>query len=190
MTLRDMAERNKSRSPREINHVTIRSARIAEPLTLAFVSDLHDGPFDELLPVLGQCDAILIGGDLVDRHSRGYRRAVEFLSAAPELAPTFYAVGNHERKHPLLQEYWPHVEASRVTVLDDGFVPFRGILLGGLSSRADVRAEIPFVAEMARQPEFRLLMCHHPEYYRRHVRPHAIDLTLAGHAHGGQVRLG
>ena len=43
---------------------------------------------------------------------------------------------------------------------------------------------------MAKRPEFRLLMCHHPEYYPRHIAPHDIDLTLSGHAHGGQVRIG
>ena len=44
--------------------------------------------------------------------------------------------------------------------------------------------------EMARRPEFRLLMCHHPEYFARHIALHDIDLTVAGHCHGGQVRIG
>ena len=33
-------------------------------------------------------------------------------------------------------------------------------------------------------------MCHHPEYFRRCIAPFDIDLTVAGHAHGGQVRIG
>lgn len=190
MILRRIANRNKATCPREINHITIRSPRIAKPLTLAFVSDLHDGRFEDILPVMAGCDAILIGGDLVDRHSREYQTGVRFLECAPDIAPTFYAIGNHERKHPLRAEYWPCVERSRVTVLDDCFVPFEGIVLGGLSSRKDAKAPVAFVAEMAKRPEFRLLLCHHPEYYSRHVQPYCIDLTLAGHAHGGQVRLG
>lgn len=36
---------------------------------------------------------------------------------------------------------------------------------------------------------FRILMCHHPEYYPEHIRRSSIDLTVSGHAHGGQVRL-
>lgn len=36
---------------------------------------------------------------------------------------------------------------------------------------------------------FRLLMCHHPEYYPTYIQDRGIDLTVSGHAHGGQVRL-
>ena len=32
-------------------------------------------------------------------------------------------------------------------------------------------------------------MCHHPEYYPRYVRQADIDLTVSGHAHGGQICL-
>ncbi|MBQ8202260.1 MAG: metallophosphoesterase [Clostridia bacterium] len=175
---------------REINHVTVRSARIETPLTLALVADLHDGPFDDLTPELCKCDAILIVGDLVERHHGLYRNAIRFVEAAPEIAPTFYAIGNHERKLKALADYWPHVERSRVTVLDDRFVSFKGITLGGLTSRApgEVRAE--FLGSMEKQSGFRLLMCHHPEYYQKYIAGCDIDLTVSGHAHGGQVRIG
>lgn len=188
--LRRMEMRNRMGSRREINHITVRSEKITKPLTLAVFTDLHDGPFEALLPELAKCDAILIVGDLVERHSGDYLNGVRFLQAAPDVAPTFYAIGNHERKHPKRDAYWPHVEKSRVTVLDDAFMPFEGIVLGGLSSRKEPKKPVPFLADMAAQPGFRLLMCHHPEYYARLVKPHDIDLTLAGHAHGGQVRLG
>ena len=188
--LKRLEMRNRLGSRREINHITVRSEKITKPLTLAVFTDMHDGPFEALLPELAKCDAILIVGDLVERHSGDYLNGVRFLQAAPDVAPTFYAIGNHERKHPKREEYWPHVEKSRVTVLDDAFMPFEGIVLGGLSSRKEPKEAVPFLADMAAQPGFRLLMCHHPEYYERHVKPLDIDLTLAGHAHGGQVRLG
>ena len=181
---------NVNRGRREINHVTVRSPRITQPMTLAVAADLHDGPFGDVLPALEGCDAILIPGDLVDRHSGGYANALGFLDAAAKIAPVFYAIGNHEWKHPAYGAYWPQVQARDVTVLDDAFIPFGGIMLGGLSSRKNPKEAAPFVAQMAARPEFRLLMCHHPEYYAGHVGPYDIDLTLAGHAHGGQVRLG
>lgn len=187
---------------RQINSITVRSGKITKPLTFAVVADLHNGPFEDLLPHLQRCNAILIVGDLVDRHKGqgAYDNAVRFLQAAPDIAPTFYAIGNHERKLKNLAQYWPHVERSRVTVLDDAFVPFEGIILGGLSSiRAGKDApkqalqlaeKKAFLQAMTEQEGFRLLMCHHPEYYDGTVRPWGIDLTLSGHAHGGQVRIG
>ena len=173
-----------------INHITVSSEKITHPLTLALCPDFHNGDADSILSACKGVDGILIAGDLVDRHARrcnGYDNAVRFLRTAPGVAPTFYAIGNHERKFPRLAEYWPHVEASRVTVLDDRFVAFGGIVLGGLSSRETVDAS--WLSGMAAQPGFKLLMCHHPEYFRR-VAPYDIDLTLSGHAHGGQVRIG
>ncbi|MGN0795184.1 MAG: metallophosphoesterase [Aristaeellaceae bacterium] len=190
MILKGVARRNKAHNVRQINHVTVTSPRILHPLTLAVVADLHDGPFDDVLPALAACDAILIVGDLVDRHLDEYERGLQFLDAAADIAPTFCAIGNHERKHPSREAFWHRVEQSRATLLDDRFVPFGGMVLGGLSSRKDWQAERPFLREMAERSEFRLLMCHHPEYYGKLVKPLSIDLTVSGHAHGGQVRLG
>lgn len=174
---------------RQVTEYTVTSDKITEPLTLAVVSDLHDGDYQDVLPALRGADAILIVGDLVDRHSGGYQRAVQFLQDAPDIAPTFYAIGNHEWKLERRDAYWPHVEASRATVLDNRFAPFRGILLGGLSSapRGQVRAD--FLSAADADPRFKLLMCHQPEYFKRYVRLHDIDLTVSGHAHGGQVQV-
>ena len=174
---------------RLVREVTVRSEKIVEPLTLAVVSDLHNGDYQDVLPVLARVDAILIVGDLVDRHRGGYERSVCFLRDAPELAPTFYAIGNHERKFKQRAAYWPQVEKSRVTVLDNRFTPYRGILLGGLSSAARGKIDTRFLSEADGDPSFKLLMCHHPEYFKRYVMKHDVDLTLSGHAHGGQVQI-
>ena len=176
----------------EINHITVRSAKITHPLTFAFCPDFHNGDVELVLSACQGADAILIAGDLVDRHdhrTNGFDNAVRFLHEAPDVAPVFYSIGNHERKLRNLTDYWPHVERSRVTVLDDRFVEFGGIVIGGLSSRKG-GPDTAWLPELANRPEFRLLMCHHPEYFGRCIAPFDIDLTLAGHAHGGQVRIG
>ena len=174
---------------RRITEYTIASGKIAEPLTLAVVTDLHDSEYGDVIPALRQADAILIVGDLVDRHRNGYETAVRFLRDAPEIAPTFYAIGNHEWKFKKRAIYWPQVERSRVTVLDNRFTRFRGILLGGLSSAPRGKVDAAFLAEAEGDPAFKLLMCHQPEYFDRYVREHDVDLTVAGHAHGGQVQI-
>lgn len=174
---------------REVNHYTVRSAKITKPLTLAVVADLHNGAYEDLLPHLQGVDAILILGDLVNRHRSDYATAVQFLKDAPQIAPTYYAIGNHERRSPQREEYWPLVLRSRAVVLDNTFTLFEGIVLGALSSAWPGEVSNAFLADMAVQNGYKLLLCHHPEYFEPHVQQHDIDLTLSGHAHGGQVRL-
>lgn len=164
----------------------------------AFISDLHNGEYREWLHDLTGVDAILVAGDVLDRHKTGMKLACEFLKDAPEVAPVFLALGNHETR----SEDWPAFEKalkeSHVNVLDDQITDFHGIVLGGLSSRERYSHHLEpelipsmrdFVEDMASRPGYKLLMCHHPEYYDVCIRNHGIDLTLSGHAHGGQIQL-
>ncbi len=176
----------------QVNHITVKSGKISTPLTLALCPDFHNGDWDAFRPFLTGVDAIMIAGDLVNRHDRhgnGYDRALRFLEQAPRIAPTFYSMGNHEWMLPDYETYWPIAKKQDVTILEDCCVTFGGIVIGGLSSREN-GPDTAWLAEMAARPEFRLLLCHHPEYFAPHVAPYDIDLTLAGHAHGGQVRIG
>lgn len=174
---------------RQINEITVKSPKVPQPLTFALVADLHNGSYDDVLPTLKTVDAILIGGDLVKRYDDRYDNALRFLQDAPQCAPTFYARGNHERKLPSHDLYWAQVLKSDVTILDNTWLNWRGIVLGGMTSAWNGEEDNTVVKQMAQQPGFKLLVCHHPEYFEPYVQPYDIDLTLAGHAHGGQVRL-
>ena len=83
---------------RKIVTHTIRSPKIPEPLRLAVAADLHNGTWEDVLAELAGCDAILVPGDLVNRHRASYHHAARFLREAPDIAPVFYSVGNHELK--------------------------------------------------------------------------------------------
>ena len=83
----------------------IRSTRIREKLRLAVASDLHSAPFDDVLEDFAACDAVLIPGDLVDRHRRDNRNAYRFLQTVPEIVPVYYSIGNHERKMRQAEQY-------------------------------------------------------------------------------------
>ena len=167
----------------------IQSEKIREPLRLAVAADLHSAPFDDVLEDFAQCDAVLLPGDLVDRHRRDNRNAERFLREVPEIVPVFYSVGNHERKYRHAEEYMRLVRESRVTLLDNASCLFRGIRIGGLSSRRDKVPDMAFLDGFEREKEFKLLLCHHPEMWRDYVRGRDIDFTLCGHAHGGQIQI-
>lgn len=168
---------------------TIRSPKIPRPLRLAVAADLHSEDFDDVMEDFRGSDAILVPGDLVNRHRRSYAEAARFLREAPEAAPVFYSIGNHERKCAFREEWFRLVRESRVTLLDDADCLWEGIRLGGLSSRPKRGADTDFLDRFEGKEGFRLLMCHHPEVWRDAVRGRDIDFTVCGHAHGGQVQL-
>lgn len=156
----------------------------------ALVADLHDGPFEDLLPELYASDAVLIDGDLVDRHTDGYGRALAFLREVAGKVPTFYAIGNHERRLPSREAYMKEATRTDAIFLENRSETFRGLQIGGLSSMPGGQADTAFLERFAAEEGFRLLLCHHPEMWDRYVKDTDIDLTLCGHAHGGQIQIG
>ena len=166
-------------------------------VTFAFVSDLHGA---SNMPVIDAIeneapDAVLVGGDFI-HDDDNYRLGLDFLRLSAQKRPTFVSLGNHERKFSgdivfLARE-------TGATVLDNESTVFRGIAIGGLTSghgrEQTSTGETPapdlaFLRRFAEADAFKLLLCHHPEYYPAHIRPLPVDLTLSGHAHGGQWRI-
>lgn len=174
---------------RKITTHRIQSPLIRRNLRLAVASDLHSAPYMDVLDAFSSCDAVLIPGDLVDRHRRDNDNALRFLQEVPAIVPVFYSLGNHEVKYRHAEEYLKKVEESSVTLLHNESCLFRGIRIGGLSSCRKGPPDTAFLDRFEQEPGFRLLMCHQPEVYRDHVRGRNIDFTVCGHAHGGQIQL-
>lgn len=184
--------------------------------TCAIVADLHDHPYGRILDILKdeKPDMILIPGDLTEsledewQPETFHRPGLDLLTEAIKIAPTFYAFGNHESGacHRNLR-HAKHLEAGRGKVhpswkevirktgailVDEDFVTFRGITIGGLGSGLLNPGRVPvydWIETYAKQPGYKLLLCHHPEYFDRYLRPYDIDLFVSGHAHGGQWRI-
>ena len=173
---------------RQLTSYTVRSEKIETPLKLAVAPDIHSTPFDDVMEVFAGCDAVLVPGDLVDRHRRNNSEAMRFLREVPNAAPVFLSPGNHEVKYRRAEEFFRAVRDSRVTLLDNESVLFRGVRIGGLSSSLE-DPDLVFLSRFEKEEGFRLLLCHHPEVYRDYVSGREIDLTLCGHAHGGQIQI-
>ncbi len=47
---------------------------------------------------------------------------------------------------------------------------------------------LEWMDEFEKADAYKILLCHHPEYWEPHLRDRRIDLVLSGHAHGGQIR--
>ena len=126
------------------------------------------------------------GGVTEDREERG----LAFLGEASAIAPVFLSVGNHEWY--FLPGDLALFDRCGITLLDnaDTEVVLRGVpvRIGGLSTRYDLE----WLRNFSEKPGVRILMCHHPEYYRELIRgtpADTFDLIVGGHYHGGQWRL-
>ena len=117
---------------------------------------------------------------------------IEFLSKSAKMLPTFCSIGNHEWNY--FGDLRQRILKTGAKILDDDFVTFEGINIGGLTSGyfSMSKARTPntdFLTSFSRLKGYKLLLCHHPEYYPKYIKALPIDLTLSGHAHGGQWRL-
>lgn len=178
-------------STRLIIENEFRTSSVVVPVRFALISDLHNAVFDDILPKLETVDAVLVNGDLTDRHSKGcgFEHSVDFLRTVPKIRPVFYSLGNHERKMRERDAYFKAIAHTDVNLLDNSQAEFSGIYLGGLTSNAEGRADTGFLDRFEENNGYKLLLCHHPEVWARDVKDRNIDLTLCGHAHGGQINI-
>ncbi|MDR3051212.1 MAG: metallophosphoesterase [Oscillospiraceae bacterium] len=179
------------------------SPKVDRSYRIAVVADLHNRPYEDILPLCAAADLVLIPGDLAHRYPHQAARGLAFLRAAADLAPTYYTYGNHE-------DLCDHVYMRRAAdtgavLLNNTWRAHAGLAIGGLylydtprllhwHDKRDIgdrqaAAAAHLLNDLERAAGFRLLLCHKPNHFFTWVQPHAIDLTISGHAHGGQIRL-
>jgi phosphopantetheinyl transferase len=121
------------------------------------------------------------------------------MKKAAEIAPLYYSLGNHELG--MSEENAALLKNSGIRLLDDDFVTVeKNIHIGGLTSGyvcsirqagkyAPMEPNFAFLDRFSRQKGFKILLCHHPEYYPAYLCQTSVDLIVSGHAHGGQWKV-
>lgn len=132
------------------------------------------------------------------RHDVKKEHAYEFLMKASEIAPVAMSFGNHELY--LTEEDKAVLQNAGVHVLNNSSVVIKNVLFGGIPSKQiSGKIDTAFLRSFsetvdtgkpvnAMNPMYKVLLCHHPEYYR-FLQPYRLNLVLSGHAHGGQIRI-
>ena len=197
---------------RKTVHTLINSFNKGKRIALA--CDLHAGNPKKAIAELKKIkpDYILLAGDILEaldgRKDLLNERAFPLLEECAKLAPTFYCTGNHEdaavhsqtrkwkecveRKRVYTEENIERINNSGVKFLIDDYAIVDGLAIGGLSSgilRADHTPDIEFLNRFSALEVPKILICHHPEYYEKYIKELPIELTVSGHAHGGQWRI-
>lgn len=170
-----------------------------EGLRVGLLSDLHAGRMTARstlrravrLLMDERPDLIAITGDFADRRHSDYAPAFEAI--APLSAPLgVYAVpGNHD--HAVGIEGWRReMASSRILDATNRFhlqdVDGVRVCIAGADDLEEGNPELRLPDPAER--DFTLLLAHNPETAERARRScDAVDLMLAGHTHGGQVRV-
>jgi len=195
----------------ELNTYKVSSDALSDAFNgyrIAHVSDLHNAEMgddnEKLLAMLraAEPDMIAITGDMIDSRNTDVEVALNFAEKAMQIAPCYYVTGNHEARVSEYDELKAGLEACGVIVLENEreqiemsgeFITILGVddpsfntdyLFGDSASVvSNTLAEISTEDDV-----FTVLLSHRPELFDTYVAC-GMDLTLSGHAHGGQFRL-
>jgi len=174
---------------RRLTEYTFHTGKLSRPVRLAVVSDLHNEPYDDIFPLIEGADALLVPGDITDRYHQETARGIRFLRDAAKRLPTFYSLGNHEAKQHNFRKVRKAIGGSGAEMLINRYVRFGELWIGGWYDPKIVR-EPEMLDDFEQLDGVKVLLCHKPEKYMKLMRRRKLDLVVAGHAHGGQIRLG
>ena len=188
----------------ETTFYQVRSDQLSENVRVVQLSDLHLNQFGDNNSQLVERirtlepDLIAITGDMTMAKDTNLSPVVELCRQLGEIAPVYYAWGNHEYGDIMngVNTTLPdQLEAVGVHILDyqSELVEINGnqLSIGGMYADTGTfyRNAPAFLEEFCRQECFTLLLTHHPELFDELMEGYPVDLALCGHAHGGLIKL-
>ncbi len=185
--------------------LTLREYTLESPLvtgkhTYAVLTDLHSTYYGEgqeiLLSKLEKIgpEAVFLVGDIADdKEERQFGGTAALLEQIATRYSCYYVTGNHERWLDYTRDVAELFRSYGVTVLREDSVDLgNGIRLHGLDDPLFYEDRGAFTEALGSLPttaeQFDLLLSHRPEYAEEYAKA-GFDLTLSGHAHGGQIRI-
>jgi predicted MPP superfamily phosphohydrolase len=175
----------------EVTHSIIQ-ARVAAPLKVAHLTDLHTTGLGrrerKLLALLEEekPDVIIITGDTLGRGDR-YERARPLLTQLHAPLGVWLVRGNWETSQPIPNEHAFYASAGIHFLLNEGASIRPDIWLAGLDDPSTSRPDLDAALAKAPQAAYVVAALHAPGYFDTIAG--RVPLVLAGHTHGGQVRL-
>ena len=197
-----------------VREYTYSTEKVSQGLTLVVLSDLHGHEFgtgnEELARKVAEQrpDIILLDGDFLNEDSQDESVVTELIYNLHEIAPVYYALGNHEitymeNGHPdLLQK----IDEAGATWLERTYVDVevkgQALRIGGMydyafgldgeDSAEAVDSEVgSFLKEYQDTEYLKIMLSHRPDsfIFGNASSVWKVDLVVSGHDHGGQVVL-
>lgn len=162
-------------------------------LRVFFISDVHRRKIDEKLlkKIKKNIDLVIIGGDLVEK-GVPVARVLKNLQTLSELGPIYFVWGNNDRE--IGESELRHVITQvNGAILDNESKPIFEHPSWGICGTDDVSSrnvKIDKTLENANQYEHLIFVTHQPKVFKQALNTVEPTLMLAGHTHGGQIRIG
>lgn len=173
----------------------ITSDKLTSRLRIAVVSDFHNKKYSRGYisgKIRAQApDIIVVSGDVTDRRRPDFQTSRQLLGELRAIAPTYYVTGNHEASLGL--ERSVEENAARDILIDEKFLLFKEYSILGISDRLCDKTEDRknLLSVFEKLDNFKIVVTHRPTEFEDHLRisDYDVDLLIAGHTHGGVVRV-
>ena len=185
---------------------TFESIKVETPIKVALLTDLHGSWYGkeqrELIKAIDKeaPDVVLLGGDIFDDNV-SYRESEETVAILSQKYDCYYVTGNHEFWSQDVDNILSIIRSYGVTVLSGEAVTVdidgQQIQICGVDDpdgsfyvgrNTGILKQLEQIEEQRNKDAYNILLSHRPEYYEQYER-YQYDLTLCGHAHGGQWRI-
>jgi len=189
-----------------VSEYDIYSAKIENEVRAVVLVDLHGKDYgnnnEKLLDIIksNQPDVIFMVGDMITSAKDLYNEQI-FFTALTDISPVYYSFGNKELEIDGYSNLISDILEMDINLIEDDVdeIEINGnkISVCGLSSFSLTRQSInefdgSILEEHNDSENFKLLLCHYPEYYIWFFEgssEYKYDLMLAGHTHGGLFNL-
>lgn len=173
-----------------IETIHITTSKVNQLLTLYFISDVHRRTITNSLikKLPKKIDAILIGGDLTEG-GVSLRKTEKNIQRLKNLGEVYYVFGNNDREVGE-QALISILKANGVHVLqnESRLHPTKPLQICGIEDGYNGKVDLNKATHTLVEDAFTVFMTHTPAFFKRIPRGAPIDLAVAGHYHGGQIR--
>ena len=162
-------------------------------IKIIFVSDFHISKYDKkrLIKIVNfinrqNPDLVLSGGDFIKGHDGKITMPIEEQVKILKTinAPIITVLGNHDCWYDK-KGVTEVLTRNNIQVLSNSNVHFKNIYIAGVEDLQTGKPDVETAIKGTQTP--RILLTHSPDIY--YEIADNIDLILAGHTHGGQIRL-
>ncbi len=183
----------------------IKSDKVDHDFNIVHLSDLHNTQYGEDDDILvdkvsfSNPDVILISGDLIDRRRPDPQLALKVMKRLSNIAPVYFVMGNHEvayKDYPQLEQQL--IDAGINVLRNSKVFLSKSVELIGIDDAhiASYKNKLVWQTFITQKLDamaidndrYTILLSHMPQFFELYTN-YPIDLTLSGHAHGGQIRI-